>query len=464
MKNMLKAATLEHKFPLLNVEQGCILSKDADLTVGYRVSLPELFTLTAAEYEAMHAAWVKAVKVFPNFSIVHKQDWFSEERYVPDTDREDAGFLALTQTVGSGVEALNHARQLADMELRRRLILFGAELEAKAQADADNAVEWAISQLDGITGDACRLDTARPVREVIDETLQELERRQQAHQSGLCVGIATGLPHLDRITGGWRGGQLVVLAGRPAMGKTAVSLTFARAAAAAGIPVCYFSLEMPDTQLVGRMLVGTSGIDSSAFRSGDVTTDDWRRIEIGAEMLRGLPFYLFDAAALSMARIRAQSRAMQRRGCCKMVVIDYLQLLEGGADRRNNREREVAEMSRAAKLLAKELNIPVILLAQLSRKVEERADKTPLLSDLRESGAIEQDADMVIFIDRPAVYGIDSFDGGARYGTIPSQGVGRLTIAKNREGGTGFIPFRHNESLTCIADYECEPAEAIEPF
>ena len=137
-----------------------------------------------------------------------------------------------------------------------------------------------------------------------------------------------------------------------------------------------------------------------------------------------------------------------------MIIIDYLQLIYVPAEERRpvNREREVAEISRAAKLLSKELNIPVLLLAQLSRKVEERADKMPLLSDLRESGAIEQDADMVIFIDRPAVYGIREFDGG-KYGMIDARGVGRLTIAKNREGCTGFIPFCHNESLTTICDF-----------
>lgn len=268
------------------------------------------------------------------------------------------------------------------------------------------------------------------------------------------MGITTGLSHLDRITGGWRGGQLVVLAGRPSMGKTALSLLFVRAAAEQGVPVCYFSLEMTDTMLVGRMLVGASRVDAGAFRAGTVSTEDWRQIESGAEMLRPLPLYLFDRSMMTMPQIRVQARSMQRKGRCGIVIIDYLQLIGTPTEERRygNREREVAEISRAAKLLAKELDIPVVLLAQLSRKIEERTDKTPLLSDLRESGAIEQDADMVIFIDRPAVYGIKEFDGG-RYGTILSQGVGRLTIAKNREGTTGYIPFRHNDSLTVISDY-----------
>ncbi len=339
--------------------------------------------------------------------------------------------------------------------MRRQLILFTLELMARAQSatDVSDTEEWARQRLDNISDDVHHFDGARNMADVIDTSLQELEHRQQAAQQGECVGIPTGLAHLDRITGGWRGGQLVVVAGRPAMGKTAVSLLFVRAAAQSGIPVCYYSLEMPDVQLAGRMLVGASRVDAAAFRSGAVSSDDWRLIESGAARLRSLPLYLFDKPSVTMTQIRISSRAMQRKGRCGMVVIDYLQLIASTEERRNNREREVAEISRAAKLLAKELNITVILLAQLSRKVEERADKTPLLSDLRESGAIEQDADMVIFIDRPAVYGIREFDGD-KYGTISSQGVGCLTIAKNREGSTGFIPFRHNESLISIWDFE----------
>lgn len=363
----------------------------------------------------------------------------------------------LTQTVGSGVEVMNHARRLAELETRRKLMLFSSELTARAQQGSD-AAEWAAKQLDEITSAALCVDTARPIGDVLAETLHDLERRQQARQQGECVGITTGLPHLDRVVGGWRGGQLVILAARPAMGKTALALHFARAAASTGSSVIILSLEMPTSQLAGRMLVGASGTDATAFRAGDVTVEDWRRIEHGAAGLGQLPIHLIDTASITMPRIRAVCRAMQRRGQCGMVVIDYLQLIAVPTEekRYGNREREVAEISRAAKLLAKELDVPVVLLAQLSRRVEERANKMPLLSDLRESGAIEQDADMVLFIDRPAVYGIREFEAG-QYGTISSQGVGRLTIAKNREGSTGFIPFRHNESLTQITDYDTIP-------
>ena len=290
--------------------------------------------------------------------------------------------------------------------------------------------------------------------DVVRATLDDLERRQQARQAGECIGIPTGLRRLDALTGGWRGGQLVVLAGRPGTGKSATMLHFARAAAASGVPVCIFSLEMPAGQLAGRMLVGGSGVDSQAFRVGSVDTTGWSQLEQAGAELSAIPVYLNDRANITIGAIRSQCKAMHRRGRCGMVIIDYLQLLDTSTRNPNStREREIAAASRSAKLLAKELDVPVILLSQLSRKVEERADKTPLLSDLRESGAIEQDADMVVFIDRPAMYGAQMIT-TTRYGLISSEGVGVLHIAKNREGATGRIYFRHNESLTRITDYE----------
>ena len=164
---------------------------------------------------------------------------------------------------------------------------------------------------------------------------------------------------------------------------------------------------MPAGQLAGRMLVGSSGINSVSFRTGDVGTDDWRKLEQAGAKLSTMAVYLNDRANININTIRSQCKAMARRGKCGMVIIDYLQLLDTSTrNASTTREREIAAASRSAKLLAKELNIPVILLSQLSRKIEERADKTPLLSDLRESGAIEQDADLVAFIDRPAMYEI----------------------------------------------------------
>ena len=376
-------------------------------------------------------------------------------------------FSELTSAVGSGVNVLDHARQLADTETRRRLCLFGYELAARAVSDPDGVVDWATSEITAIADRAVRSNDITPLWDVVRATLDDLERRQQARQAGECIGIPTGLQRLDALTGGWRGGQLIVLAGRPRMGKSATMLHFARAAAIAGVPVCVYSAEMPNTQLAGRMLVGGSGVNSGSFRTGDIDADSWHELERAAADLSAMPVYLNDRANITIGAIRSQCKAMHRRGRCGMVIIDYLQLLDTATRNANStREREIAAASRAAKLLAKELDVPVILLSQLSRKIEERTDKTPMLSDLRESGAIEQDADMVLFLDRPAVYGRAEIDAG-RYGTIPAEGVGLLHIAKNREGATGCVIFRHNESLTRIADYDSpdvEPDREAGPF
>ena len=376
--------------------------------------------------------------------------------------REMTRYLAgLTSAVDSGVNVLDHARQLANTETRRRLCLFGYELAARAVSDPDGVIDWATSEITAIADRAIRADDIAPLSEVVRATLDDLERRQQARQVGECIGIPTGLQRLDALTGGWRGGQLVVLAGRPGMGKSAAMLHFARAAAVAGVPVCVFSAEMPNTQLAGRMLVGGSGVNSGSFRTGDIDADGWRELERAAAELSALPVYINDRANITIGAIRSQCKAMHRRGRCGMVIIDYLQLLDTAMRNPNTtREREIAAASRSAKLLAKELDVPVILLSQLSRKIEERTDKTPMLSDLRESGAIEQDADIVAFVDRPAMYGRTELDAG-RYGTIPAEGVGLLHIAKNREGATGCVIFRHNESLTRIADYDGPATDAI---
>ena len=373
----------------------------------------------------------------------------------------------LTSVIGSGVNVLDHARQLADTEIRRRLCLFGYELAARAVSDPDGVVDWAASNITAIADRVSRPDDIAPLSDVVRATLDDLEQRQQARQAGECIGIPTGLRRLDALTGGWRGGQLVVLAGRPGTGKSATMLHFARAAAASGVPLCLFSLEMPSGQLAGRMLVGSSGVDSGAFRTGNVDAAGGTKIETAGATLSTMPIFLNDSANITIGAIRSQCKAMHRRGKCGMVIIDYLQLLDTSTRNPNStREREIAAASRAAKLLAKELDVPVILLSQLSRKVEERADKTPLLSDLRESGAIEQDADMVVFIDRPVMYGAQMIT-TTRYGLISSEGVGVLHVAKNREGATGRIYFRHNESLTRIADYDSpatDVAEVAEPF
>jgi len=366
----------------------------------------------------------------------------------------DVYLSQLTQCVGSAMAVECHARILRELKTKRQLVVFGAEISAKAQSGdmaSLDLIDALHKQLDELSLGAGVANESRHISDTIAQCMAELEDRQKMAQSGRAVGITTGLQYLDRATAGWRGGQLVVMAGRPAMGKSAVMLHFAKSAAKASHSVSIYSLEMSATQLAERLLVGEADVSNVDYRLGNVKSIDWKKIELAGSELGKNEIYLNETANITMEQICHDAKMMHRKGKCDLLLIDYLQLI-GSNTHNQSREREVAEISRQAKILAKTLNIPVILLSQLSRKVEERADKTPLLSDLRESGAIEQDADCVIFIDRPEYYGTDRIKTTA-FGEISTENVGRLIVAKNREGMTGDCWFSHNGELTRIWDY-----------
>lgn len=370
----------------------------------------------------------------------------------------------LTNNVASGVYVATHARGLQTLATLRQLVTFGLEATTKAlggETSPDDLIDSLHTQLDSLSVGVGIKNTSKHISEVVQQCITELEDRQRIAESGQTVGITTGISSLDKATAGWQGSQLVVLAGRPAMGKSAIMLHFAKSAAEAGKAVCIYSLEMADTQLVGRMLVRDAGINNTAYRQGRISSSDWQKIELAGHNLTQQKIHLNSTAQITMREISQEAKMMHRKGRCDMLMIDYLQLV-GSNTRNQSREREIAEMSRQAKVLAKSLNIPVILLSQLSRKVEERADKTPLLSDLRESGAIEQDADLVVFIDRPEVYGIESVK--TSFGEISTADCGRLIVAKNREGMIGDCWFSHNGQMTRIWDYRANSSDDSEAF
>ncbi len=366
-----------------------------------------------------------------------------------------AQIARLTQSVDSGANSVQYARILCELYMRRKLQSFSTELASKAESsdDVGEVIQWAQHCIDQTLGVVTTSHSPRHVGDILKEAIDQIEDRARAYNSGAPTGIFTGIKALDDATGGFKGGQLIVLAGRPAMGKSAVMLHFAREAADRGTPTVIFSLEMQGRELGDRLLLGETKIDNTNYKIGDISSDDWRTIEESNSILRHLPIHIADSSNVTLQTIKAQCQQLKAKGRCGMVIIDYLQLLDTRTTNRNtNREREVSEATRQAKVMAAELDVPVILLSQLSRKVEERADKTPLLSDLRESGAIEQDADMVIFISRPAMYGIDIID-TKRHGTISTHGLGILTIAKQRNGRTGNCYFRHSPDLNGIGDY-----------
>lgn len=365
---------------------------------------------------------------------------------------EAGGGLALselTAAVGSAVNVLDHSMYIHQLYLARKLAIVGQMISAKALDrgnDVDEVITESLQMVEQVADKTCYNANAVDLRKSVIESVNLYKEREERSRKGLKTGIPTGLEKLDKITGGWMAQQLVIIAARPAMEKTAFMLHAARAAAAYGVPTLIFSLEMSVGMLTDRMVVSESDLKADRFKNGYLSDNEMPVLCDAAGRLSKLPVVIDDTTNISIQQIKARAKNLQRKGKCGLVMIDYLQLIDVRAGNKSyNREQEIAQCTRSAKNMSKELNIPVILLSQLSREVEKRADKTPILSDLRESGAIEQDADIVLFIHRPEYY-----DSNA------DKGSGVLRIGKQRDGQCGDIKFRYNESLTRIADYDVE--------
>lgn len=290
--------------------------------------------------------------------------------------------------------------------------------------------------------------------EAINEAIQEAENRYRLYQSGKPVGITTGLRGFDDYLRGWQPGSLNIVGGRPGSGKSSCALHFALSAARVGSAGVIFSLEMSTVEMVGKMITPLArGLSYDNYLRGNLRPEDFRGLAEAEAELHQLPITFVDRSNVSVRYVETVVRKLHRQGRCEWVIIDYLQQMRTEKAKNKNREQEISEVTRAMKVLAMELKIPIILLAQLNRNGESRADRMPMLSDLRESGSIEQDADVVCFVHRPAYYGIKEID-TQKYGHIfNTDGVGMLIVAKNRHGATGGACFRHNPELSVIADY-----------
>ena len=362
-----------------------------------------------------------------------------------------------TCKVGSGVNLLFQAQIIQQRYIARLLMYAGSKISTLAgddTKDVADVLDESNKLIDKINALSCGSSAGQSLRDSLTESLKLAEQRQAAYLGGLPTGIPTGISDLNRLTGGWRGSQLIILAARPAMGKTALMLHFAKSAALNGTPVCIFSLEMSHVSLSDRLLLSECEVEVNRFRNGDLSGDDWRQLNEASAQLEKLPIHVDDNAVVSMRYIKTRCHILKKQGKCGLIMIDYLQLADTSTKERNrNREQEIAQASRQAKIIAKELDAPVVLLSQLSRECEKRADKQPQLSDLRESGAIEQDADVVGFIFRPAYYGLDRIE-TLKYGNISTSGLGIINIAKQRDGATGLVAFSHNPSMTKIGDFQ----------
>ena len=362
-----------------------------------------------------------------------------------------------TCKVGSGVNLLFQAQIIQQRYIARLLMYAGSKISTLAgddTKDVADVLDESNKLIDKINALSCGSSAGQSLRDSLTESLKLAEQRQAAYLGGSPTGIPTGISDLNRLTGGWRGSQLIILAARPAMGKTALMLHFAKSAALNGTPVCIFSLEMSHVSLSDRLLLSECEVEVNRFRNGDLSGDDWRQLNEASAQLEKLPIHVDDNAVVSMRYIKTRCHILKKQGKCGLIMIDYLQLADTSTKERNrNREQEIAQASRQAKIIAKELDVPVVLLSQLSRECEKRADKQPQLSDLRESGAIEQDADVVGFIFRPAYYGLDRIE-TLKYGNISTSGLGIINIAKQRDGATGLVAFSHNPSMTKIGDFQ----------
>ena len=361
--------------------------------------------------------------------------------------------VRLAGRVASSAHLEYHALILRQMYIRREMI---AGLHTLLASAADESVDLsdALADLHRLAGHlesgAVSNNCLRDMERLMQDTLEQMDKRVENNRNGI-TGIPTGLRELDRLTAGWQQGDLNIIAPRPSVGKTAFALHLALAAGRAGKHVLVNSLEMQGERLGDRWLCAqAANVDAGHLKTGQLDDGERQQALEAARLLSALPVYVDDNPKMSMDHIRSSALLQKSKGRCDLLIIDYLQLCEMKSGQKNrNREQEVAEASRKAKLIAKELDIPVILLCQLNRECEMRADKRPALSDLRESGAIEQDADVVMLLYRPALYGLTS----ERRSKFPSEGLGMVILAKHRNGETGDVYFGHNPAMTKIGEY-----------
>ena len=355
-----------------------------------------------------------------------------------------------TKTICTSAHIEEHADILVDFAQRRKLATAcEVVMQTLDNDEVTNSINLLSKSIDEVLEALSRESRVHQFRDSILKSREQMYQRIQNYQVGICsTGITTGLNALNSLIGGFKNGELVILAGRPSMGKTAVMLHFALSAAKSGHKVLIFSLEMDDIALANRTILASTQISSARFNEGSMNDIEMLEVEDQLTDLTMLPITVDDSSVQSLVQIESMAKLAKRRNECDIIFIDYMGLIDHQR-RTGNREQEVAEVSRKMKALARRLNVPVVLLSQLSRECEKRADKVPILADLRESGAIEQDADKVIFIFRPSYYQMTN-----SMGDIIPDDCGELIVAKNRNGKIGNVKFRHNESITRITDYE----------
>ena len=380
------------------------------------------------------------------------------EQLKRDGTLEDVGgqlyIYELTANVASSAHVEYHARILAQKFLARQLSHCASDIETKS-FDESNDIEVVMQEAEGQLFELSQKNMRQDYTQIDPVVKQAVAIMQKAaSNTGGLTGVPSGFTKLDDITSGWQKSDLIIIAGRPAMGKTSFALSIAKNVAVdQRIPVAFFSLEMNNVQLVNRLISNTCEIEGKKVMTGQLSDADWDRFDRNIRKLEGAPLYVDETPGLSIFELRTKARRLAREKKVELIMIDYLQLMNANGMRFGNRQEEVSNISRSLKQLAKELDIPIMALSQLNRSVEQRGDaeggKRPQLSDLRESGAIEQDADMVLFVHRPEYYHILHDEQGNDL-----RGMAQIIIAKHRKGAVGDVLLNFRGEFTRFANPE----------
>ena len=411
-----------------------MLEKDAVALV-IDILKPESFYVEANQYifKSIHSLFNRSQPV----DILTVTE---ELRKQGDIEKVGGAFAVaeLTNRVGSAANVEYHARIISQKFIQRELIRISSLIIRDSYEDTTDVLEL-LDKAEKNIYEITDKNLRRNYSSITDLVTKNIKQLQSLRDNKIdFTGVPSGFTELDRITGGWQKSDLIIIAARPGMGKTAFVLSLARNAAIDfKKPVAFFSLEMSDLQLTSRLISAETLIDSSKLRKGNLEEYEWTQLTSNIERLSDAPIFIDDTPAINVFELRAKCRRLKMQHDIQLIVIDYLQLMSGGAsdNRAGNREQEISNISRSLKSIAKELNVPVIALSQLSRAVETRGGtKKPQLSDLRESGAIEQDADMVMFIYRPEYYNITESEEGQS-----TNGMAEISISKHRNGALGSV-------------------------
>lgn len=356
----------------------------------------------------------------------------------------------LTRRVASAAHIEFHSRIIAQKFIQRELIRVSSEIQGKSYddtIDVDDLIDFSESSLFQVAERNIKKETV-PIKPVLNEAIKRIEKAR--NQKDGMSGVPSGFTAVDRITSGWQRTDLIIIAARPSMGKTAYVLSMARNMAVEhNRSTAVFSLEMSSVQLVNRLIAAETELGNDKLKTGRLENYEWEHLNRKISSLEKAPIFIDDTPALSIFEFRAKCRRLKMQHNIQVVIVDYLQLMTAGTDNRGSREQEVSTISRSLKAIAKELDIPILALSQLNRSVESREGKRPQLSDLRESGAIEQDADIVMFIHRPEYYGITEDESGNSL-----LGVAEIIIAKHRNGATADVHLAFKKELAKFSDME----------